>query len=159
MGAARSEALWSSQPSDRPPQYLPAPLSSSPFLLLAHPLFSPDLGPSSDVFAGLIPILITAESFKYKDQRDASQHHERKTSYSCPSRASSVLFSRAVEDTNVSICLRRETSSRWSRVEAERREPSPRLRTPFGPGAAWQGGPGSGTWGLLRRRNLQPLSI
>ena len=146
-------------PGTAPPQYLPAPLSSSPFLLLAHPLFSPDLGPSSDVFAGLIPILITAESFKYKDQRDASQHHERKTSYSCPSRASSVLFSRAVEDTNVSICLRRETSSRWSRVEAERREPSPRLRTPFGPGAAWQGGPGSGTWGLLRRRNLRPLSI
>ena len=34
-----------------------------------------------------------------------------------------------------------------------------RLRTPFGPGAAWQGGPGSGTWGLLRRRNLRPLSI
>ena len=67
------------------------------------------------------------------------------------SRASSIFFSRAVEDTS-------GASSRWSRVPAGRRGPGRgcglrAARRAFGPGAAWPGGRGSGTWGLLRRRN------
>ena len=33
---------------------------------------------------------------------------------------------------------------------------SERLVAPSAPGAAWPGGRGSGTWGLLRRRNPRP---
>ena len=45
-----SEALWSPQPSDRPLLCLPIPFS-----LLAHPVFPPDLCPSSDPFTSLTP--------------------------------------------------------------------------------------------------------
>ena len=86
------------------------------------------------------------------------------TSYSGPSRASSVFFSRAVEDTSVSIRSRHGVSSPWSRVPAGRRGPGrgcglQAARLPFGPGAAWPGGRGSGTWGLLRRGNPRPTLL
>ena len=45
-----SEALWSPQPSDRPLLCLPIPFS-----LPAHPVFPPDLCPSSDPFTSLTP--------------------------------------------------------------------------------------------------------
>ena len=86
------------------------------------------------------------------------------TSHSGPSRASSVFFSRAVEDTSVSIRSRHGVSSPWSRVSAGRRGPGrgcglQAARLPFGPGAAWPGGRGSGTWGRLRRGNPRPFRL
>ena len=35
----------------------------------------------------------------------------------------------------------------------------PAARLPFCPGAAWPGGRGSGTWGLLRRGNPRPALL
>ena len=135
-----------------PPRTHPLLSLPDPFSLLAHPLFSNDLCPSSDLSDGLTSFLVTAESSKLYASYFLAPRREN-FSYSGPSRASSVFFSRAVEDTRVSIRSRRETSSRWSRDPAGRTGPSRRLRAPSGPspprprsslaGRPWARDPGS----------------